>query len=53
MTNPVPETEAISKSEMEPYIQQANHEAHEQGIHGKDLTPFLLARIAELTGGNP
>ncbi len=51
VTNPVPETEAISKSEMEPYIQQANREAHEQGIHGKALTPFLLPRISELTGG--
>jgi pseudouridine-5'-phosphate glycosidase len=51
VTNPVPETEAISKSEMEPYIQQANREAQEQGIHGKALTPFLLPRISELTGG--
>lgn len=51
VTNPVPETEAISKSEMEPYIQQANHEAHAQGVHGKALTPFLLPRISELTGG--
>jgi len=51
VTNPVPETESISKSEMEPFIQQANLEAHEQGIHGKALTPFLLPRISELTGG--
>jgi pseudouridine-5'-phosphate glycosidase len=51
VTNPVPETEAISKSEMEPYIEQANREAREQGIHGKALTPFLLPRISELTGG--
>jgi pseudouridine-5'-phosphate glycosidase len=51
VTNPIPETEAISKSEMEPYIEQANREAHEQGVHGKALTPFLLPRISELTGG--
>ena len=51
VTNPVPETAAISKSEMEPYIEQANREAHAQGIHGKALTPFLLPRISELTGG--
>jgi pseudouridine-5'-phosphate glycosidase len=51
VTNPVPETEAISKSEMEPYIEQANREAREQGIHGKALTPFLLPRISELTEG--
>jgi len=51
VTNPIPETEAISKSEMEPYIQQANREAREQGVHGKALTPFLLPRISELTEG--
>ena len=48
---PVPETEAISRSEMEPYIEQANREAQEKGIHGKEVTPFLLQRIAELTKG--
>ena len=26
--------------------------SHEQGIHGKETTPFLLARVAELTGGD-
>lgn len=51
VTNPVPETEAISKSEMEPFIEQANREAQEQGIHGKEVTPFLLQRINELTNG--
>ncbi len=51
VTNPIPKTEAISKSEMEPYIEQANREAHEQSIHGKALTPFLLPRISELTDG--
>jgi pseudouridylate synthase len=51
VTNPVPETEAISKSEMEPFIKRANQEAHEQGVHGKEVTPFLLSRISELTNG--
>lgn len=51
VANPVPEADAISKSEMEPFIEQANKEAHEQGIHGQDVTPFLLKRINELTGG--
>ena len=51
VANPVPETDAISRSEMEPFIEQANREAHEQGIHGKEITPFLLQRISELTGG--
>jgi len=51
VANPVPLTEAIPNSEMEPFIAQANREAHEQGIHGQQLTPFLLQRIAELTKG--
>jgi len=51
VANPVPETEAISRSEMEPFIEQANKEAHEQGIHGQAVPPFLLRRINELTDG--
>ena len=51
VANPVPETEAVPRSEMEPYIEAANREAHEKGIHGKDVTPFLLRRINELSGG--
>jgi len=51
VTNPVPETEAISKSEMEPLILKASAEAIAQGIHGQKLTPFLLSRISQLTEG--
>ncbi len=51
VANPIPEEDAIAKSEMEPFIAQANKEAHEKDIHGKDLTPFLLPRITELTEG--
>jgi len=51
VANPVPETESISRSEMEPIIAKASAEAIAQGIHGQKLTPFLLGRISELTGG--
>ena len=51
VANPLPKEDAISSSEMEPFIEQANHEARDKGIHGKDVTPFLLKRIAELTKG--
>jgi len=51
VTNPVPEAEAISKSEMEPLILKASDEAVRQGIHGQKLTPFLLSRISQLTEG--
>jgi len=49
--NPVPIGDAISKSEMEPYIEQASKDAQKKKIHGKELTPFLLQRINELTQG--
>jgi pseudouridine-5'-phosphate glycosidase len=32
-------------------IDQALREADEQGVHGKQCTPFLLARVKDLTGG--
>ena len=51
VTNPVPETDSIPKSEMEPIISKASAEAVEKGIHGQALTPFLLGRISELTEG--
>lgn len=51
VANPIPMTAAIPRSEMEPFITLANQEAHEQGIHGKEVTPFLLQRLAELTEG--
>lgn len=51
VANPVPEAESVPRSEMEPVIETAVKEAHEKGIRGKEVTPFLLQRIAELTGG--
>jgi pseudouridine-5'-phosphate glycosidase len=51
VANPVPAEEAIPRSVMEPFIERANREAGERSIHGKAVTPFLLQRINELTGG--
>lgn len=51
VANPIPEMDAIPKSEIEPMIQQASKEAAEQRIHGQALTPYLLQRISELTDG--
>ena len=42
----------MPKDEIDAAIDQAIRECEEQGIHGKDTTPFLLARVAELTGGD-
>jgi pseudouridine-5'-phosphate glycosidase len=51
VANPVPMADSISSSEMEPFIVRANKEAHENRIHGKAVTPFLLQRISDLTQG--
>jgi len=49
VANPVPLTDAIPSSEMEPIIIKASAEAVAKNIHGQALTPFLLKRISELT----
>jgi len=49
VANPIPSADAIPAAEMEPIIEKASNEAQQQKIHGKELTPFLLARISELT----
>ena len=51
VTNPVPAGDAIQKSLMEPHIKKAIQEAHDKGIHGKEVTPFLLQRVSALTKG--
>lgn len=51
VTNPVPAGDAIPKSEMDAFILQASQEAIEKEKRGQELTPFLLQRINELTGG--
>jgi pseudouridine-5'-phosphate glycosidase len=51
VSNPVPEADAMPGAEIDAIIAQALREAGEQGVKGKLVTPFLLARIKELTGG--
>ena len=50
--NPIPEEYALNYDEMETVITEALQEAKEQGIHGKATTPFLLAKIKDITGGS-
>lgn len=52
VTNPIPEEYAMPKDVIDAAIDKAIAESKEQGIHGKATTPFLLARVAELTGGD-
>lgn len=51
VANPIPVADAIPAAEMEPIIARASKEAQEKKIHGKELTPFLLEKISELTKG--
>ena len=52
VANPIPEEYAMPLDTITAAIDQAIAECNEKGIKGKETTPFLLARVAELTGGN-
>ena len=52
VTNPIPAEYAMDKQIIDAAIEQALRESVEQGVKGKDVTPFLLARVVELTGGD-
>ena len=52
VTNPIPEEYAMPPETINAAIDQAIAECNAKGIHGKATTPFLLARVAELTGGD-
>ena len=52
VTNPIPEQYSMDPAVINKAIDQAVAEAKQQGIHGKAITPFLLARIKDLTGGD-
>jgi len=51
VANPVPAADEIPASEMGAYIEAAQRDAVRERITGKAVTPFLLTRILELTGG--
>ena len=51
VANPIPQGSEIPAEEIAPVIAAAVKSADERGIIGKDLTPFLLAEIAGVTGG--
>lgn len=51
IANPIPEDDAIEKAFIDGIIQQALQEAKELHISGKDVTPFMLGKVKELTEG--
>ena len=52
VTNPIPEEYSMDADVINKAIDEAVEEAKEQGIHGKATTPFLLAKIKDITGGS-
>ena len=52
VTNPIPAEYAMDKAVIDKAIDEALRAAEEQGIRGKETTPFLLAKVVELTGGD-
>ena len=51
ITNPIPEEYSYDPEEINKVINEAIVEMDKKGIKGKECTPFLLAKIAEMTGG--
>ena len=51
VANPIPEKDALAPEYIDGIIENAVKEAEERHIVGKDITPFLLGKIVELTGG--
>ena len=52
VTNPIPEEYAMDKDVIDAAIARALKEADAAGVKGKEVTPFLLAKVVELTGGD-
>ena len=52
VTNPIPEEFSMDPAVINKAIDEAVAEAKAKGIHGKDTTPFLLAKIKDITGGD-
>lgn len=52
VTNPIPEQYSMDPEVIHNAIEKALAESVRLGIHGKETTPFLLAKVKELTGGD-
>ena len=52
VTNPMPEEYSMDADVINAAIEKALSEADKKGVHGKQCTPFLLAKVKDLTGGD-
>ena len=51
LANPIKDEDSYDRNEIDNAINQALNEAKEKGIAGKEITPFLLGKIKDITGG--
>ena len=51
VSNPIPEEQSLDKEFMDQIIIDALQQAKNEGVHGKEATPYLLKKVVELTGG--
>ena len=51
ITNPIPEKYAMDQDYMDNLVSEALEEAGQQGIGGKNLTPYMLKKVQEMTDG--
>ena len=52
VANPIPEAYSMDPEVINRAIDEAVQEANDKGVKGKQITPFLLARIKDITGGD-
>jgi pseudouridine-5'-phosphate glycosidase len=52
VANPIPAEWEIPREEMEGFVEEALAELQARGVTGKEVTPFLLSRVVELSGGS-
>ena len=52
VTNPIPEEYSMDSEVINKAINEAIEEAKANHIHGKETTPFLLAKVKDITGGD-
>ncbi|MBM7707402.1 pseudouridine-5'-phosphate glycosidase [Chryseomicrobium aureum] len=51
IANPIPDESSLDEKEITAIIEDALQQAEAQGVKGKDVTPFLLGKVKELTEG--
>jgi pseudouridine-5'-phosphate glycosidase len=51
VANPIDPGDALEPEDWKSWLEEALQSAHARGIHGKEVTPYLLARVAESSGG--